>query len=173
MKAFGVFAALIIFIFLTVVVSCDLFPTNVTVDFDYNKFKAERSLWNSSKPDNYQYNLEHSSNGFSISVNTLIIVENNEYKTQIPYVDNYGYVYENSNYYLTITDVYESIDDDYKRDHNTKQSKKEVYLEKIKIEYDTENHIPIKVKKYYHVPLGLMDAASYAEINITEYKIND
>jgi hypothetical protein len=161
---------LFITVFLAVVVSCDLFPINVTVEFDYNKFKAERSLWNASKPDNYQYNLEHSSDGFSTPVNTLIFVENGKYKSQIPHVDNYDY---ESSYYLTITDVYKSIDDDYKRYHNTKQSMNETYLKKIEIKYDTASHIPLKIKKYYHVPMGLMDAASYAETNITEYKISD
>jgi hypothetical protein len=164
---------LFIAVLLTVVVSCDLFPINVTVEFDYNKFKAERSLWNSSKPDNYQYNLEHSSNGFSTPVNTLIFVENDKYKTQIPQVNEYDPAAYESYYYLTITDVYKSIDDDYKRYHNTKQSINEDYLEKIEIKYDTANHIPLKIKKYYHVPSNLADAASYAETNITEYKISD
>jgi hypothetical protein len=163
---------LFIVVFLTVVVSCDLFPTIVTVGFDYDKFKAEWSLWNSSKPDNYQYNLEHSSDGFSMPVNTLIIVENGEYKTQIPQVNTYDRAYE-SNFYLTITDVYKRIDDQYKNDHNTTKSGNEDYLKRIQIEYDTENHIPIEIKMYYHVPMGLMDAASYAETNITEYKINE
>jgi hypothetical protein len=166
-----IFNGLFIAVFLTVAVSCDLFPTNVSVDFDYDKFNAEKSLWNSSKPENYQYNLEHWNNGYSTPVDTLIIVENGEYKTQTPQV-NYGYAYE-SHFYLTITDVYESINEVYNRYHNSKQRKNETYLEKIEIKYDTGNHVPIEIKMYYYVPGNLADAASYAETNITEYKINN
>jgi hypothetical protein len=153
-------------------VSCDFFPTIITVDFDYNKFSTEKSLWNSSKPDNYQYNLEYWNTGDSFPVNTLIIVENGNYKTQIPHINDYGYVYE-SYFYLTITDVYESINEQYNEYHNSKRSKNEDYLEKIEIKYDTGNHIPIEIKMYYYIPENLADAASYAETNITEYKTNN
>jgi hypothetical protein len=51
--------------------------------------------------------------------------------------------------YLTITDVYESIEREYNEYHNTKQNRNDTYLEK-------------------YVPKGLADAASYGETKITE-----
>jgi hypothetical protein len=165
------FNGLLIAVSLMVLVSCDaLFLTNVTVDFDYQKFNEEKALWNSLKPSNYQYNLEHWNNGFSMPVDTLIIVENGGYKTQIPYHGS-EYDYE-SQFYLTITEVYESIEGEYKEYHNTKQSKIDGYLKKIEIKYDAENHIPVEIKEYYYVSPIVADAPSYGETKITEYKIN-
>ena len=150
--------------------SCDsLLSTGVSVEFDYTKFNEEMSLWNSSKPNNYQYNLEHWNNGFSMPVNTLIFVENGIYKNQITKQD---YDYE-SDFYLTIDDIYKSIEREYKNYHNTTQSKNDTYLTKIEIKYDVKNHTPIEIKKYYYVPKNLADAPSFEETNITEYKINN
>ena len=160
----------LIFVSLIVLGACDnLISTDVTVDFDYSKFTEEKSLWNSSKQNNYQYNLEYRNNGFSIPVNTLIFVENGIYKNQITHPD---YTYE-SNFYLTITDVYESIEKEYKEYHNTKQKKNDTYLTKIEIKYDSNYHIPIEIKQYYYVPENLADAPSFGETKITEYKINN
>ena len=165
------FYCLFLTLSLIIVASCDgLFPIYVTVDFDYNKFQEQKSLWNSSKPADYQYRLESDNNGYSIPVNTLIIVENNTFKNQIPYVNDYGY--ECKSYIdLTITEVYERIEEEYKRYNNTNQ--KYDYLKKITIIYDTENHIPIEIKKYYHIPANVADASSYVERKISEYKVNN
>jgi hypothetical protein len=167
------FNGIFITAFLAVIVSCDvLFLTHVTVDFDYAEFHEEKLLWYSSKPDNYQYYLEDWNNGFSVPVSTLIIAENGVYKTQIPCVDDYGYSYE-SYWYLTITDIYESIESEYREYHNTRQNKNNSYLQKIEIKYGAENHIPVEIQKYYYVPENLADAASYSETKITKYKINE
>jgi len=163
---------LFIIVSLIFAASCDLFPTHVTVEFDYKKFQEQKSLWNSSKPDNYQYRLEYWSNGFSDYVKTLIIVENGKYKNQLPDVLTTEGGYTSKSYYdLTITEVYERIEEEYKRYNDTYQ--KFNYLKKISIVYDTENHIPIEVKKYYYVPANVADASSYAETTISEYKVND
>ncbi|MDR2500396.1 MAG: DUF6174 domain-containing protein [Treponema sp.] len=163
---------LLIVVSLMAIVSCDaLFLTNVTVDFDYQKFNEEKALWNTLKPNNYQYNLEHWNDGFSMPVDTVIIVENGKYKTQIPHQGS-DYDYE-SQFYLTITDVYESIEREYKEYHNTKQSKADAYLKKIEIKYDAGNHIPVEIKQYYYVSPILADAASYGETKITGYRVNN
>jgi hypothetical protein len=134
---------LMAFAVLMLIGSCDgLFLTDASVEFDYNKFNEEISLWDSSKPNDYQYNLEHWNNGFSIPVNTLIFVENGIYKNQITQ-ENYDY---ESDFYLTIDDIYKSIEREYKNYHNTTQSKNDTYLTKIEIKYDAENHIPIEIK---------------------------
>ena len=164
------FNGLFIAVSLMLVVSCDLIPTSVIVSFDYKKFREHKSQWNSSKPDKYQYRLKYWGGGEAIPVDTLIFVENNNYKSQIPYVNEYGY---ESYYYLTITDVYESIEEEYKRYNNTSQNRNDVYLKKIEIIYDTENHIPTEIKKYYHLPANIADATSYIEIKISEYQVNN
>jgi hypothetical protein len=148
--------------------SCDdLFPVEVTVEFDYTKFNAERTLWNSNCPPDYQYNLEYWNNGYSYPVNSLIFVENGVYKNQTPQTD-----YEESHFYVTITDIYNRINELYLRYNNTTQNRNEDYLKKITIKYDEGNHMPIEIEEYYHVPHNLADAASYCKTGITQYKIN-
>jgi hypothetical protein len=52
--------------------SCDTPLANKdTVEFDYAKFNAERALWDSNNPPDYQYNLEYQNNGFFWDVNTI------------------------------------------------------------------------------------------------------
>jgi hypothetical protein len=162
-----------VIVFLTLFVSCDFIHlTKVSVKFDYDKFKEEKLLWNSLKPANYQFKLDYWNDGFSFPVNTLIIVENGVYKTQIPSTDEDVITY-GSNRNETITDIYEIIESEYKEYHKNRPDAFNSYLKKIEIKYDTENHIPVEIKKYYHVPPLLMDAPSYSEMKITEYKIND
>jgi hypothetical protein len=159
--------------FLTFLVSCDLIHlSKVSVEFDFDKFKEERLLWNSSKPANYQFKLDYFNTGFSTPINTLIIVENGVYKTQIPYTEDDGFSYE-SYRNETITDIYENIESEYNQYHKKRPDFLDSYLKKIEIKYDTENHIPVEVKMYYHVPAMLADAPSYSEMKITEYKINN
>jgi hypothetical protein len=134
------------------------------VEFDYTKFNTERTLWNSNSPLNYQYNLEYSNNGFFRPISTTIFVENGLYKNQMPQKG-----YDESNRYLTITDVYDRIDELYLRYNNTMQSEDEDYLKKIIIKYDEVNHIPIEIEEYYHVPENLVDVPSYCKTKITLY----
>jgi hypothetical protein len=153
--------------------------TKGNVEFDYNTFKKEKLLWNSSKPANYQFKLEYdiygSSNNGSISANTLIVVENGVYKTQIPKytIDEDGYTsrsYRNE----TITDIYEYIEREYKKFHKNRPGSVSSYLTEIEIEYDTRNHIPVEVKLHYYCPTAIGPSQSgYDEIYITEYKVND
>jgi hypothetical protein len=161
---------ILIFAILSVFVSCVFIPfVKVDVEFDYDRFKQEKSLWKSLKPANYQFKLDYWNNGFSFPVNTLIIVENGVYKTQIPYSEEDGFSYES---YLneTITDIYDNIEREYKEYHKNRLGFFDSYLREITIEYDTVNHIPVEVIKYYYVPPMLMDSPSYSEMKITEYR---
>jgi hypothetical protein len=162
-----------IIVFLALFVSCDFIHLGkVSVEFDYSRFNEEKLLWDSSKPANYQFKLDYWNNGFSIPVNTLIIVENAVYKTQIPYTEEDGFFLE-SYRNETITDIYKNIESKYKAYHNKRPDAFDSYLKKIEIKYDTGNHIPEEVKMYYHVPPLLMDAPSYSEMKINEYKVNN
>jgi hypothetical protein len=149
-------------------VSCDDFlKTTITVNFDYNKFKVEKSAWENSNQLNYQYNLSSIDGGEYVPINTLIIVENGQFKEQIPLTE-YGDAEEN---YQTIDNIYETIENIYRRYNNTQQSKKDYYLTRIKIEYDL-NHIPLKIEYYYYVPQNIMDMGEYWPYEIKNYKNN-
>jgi hypothetical protein len=143
-----------------------LVTTKVTVEFDYTKFNAERTSWNSNPPLNYQYNLEYWNDGFSDPVNSLIFVKDGKYDKQEPKTDDYA----ESHSYLTITDIYNQINELYLIYNNTLQFKYDDYLKKIVIKYDEANHIPITIEEYYHVSMMLEDGASYSMVKITQYK---
>jgi hypothetical protein len=155
--------------------SCDTSPTNDTlptnkntVEFDYTKFNAEKTLWDSNNPPNYQYNLEYWNDGFFLPVNTIIFVENGLHKNQIAQKN-----YNESIFDLTITEIYDRIDGLYLRYNNTTENKEEdYYLTKMAIKYDEANHIPIEIEEHYHVPENLPDMPGYCSTKITEYKIN-
>jgi hypothetical protein len=174
---------ILVILFLVLLVSCGgsgggtaISKENVIVVFDYNKFKKEEALWNTSKPPNYQFNFyldnNNNLNYGSVYVNTLIIVENGAFKNQIP-VDYNGYThktYRNE----TIDDVYEYIEKEYLRYNNYRPKPTSSTLTQIDIEYDTKNHIPIEVKLCYQLT-GVLPEISYSTdlILITEYKVND
>ena len=118
------------------------------------------ALWNSSKPADYQYYLEHWSNGYSVPVHSLIYVENGRYKKQEPLNE-----YSESTYYLTITDIYKEINHVYLQYNDTTQKISDDYVTKIIIKYDEVNHIPVEIDTYYHVPPGLADEFIIIELN--------
>ncbi|MDR1230819.1 MAG: DUF6174 domain-containing protein [Spirochaetaceae bacterium] len=144
-----------------------LVTTKVTVEFDYTKFNIERASWNSNPPPNYQYNLEHHSDGFSDPVDSLIFVKDGKYEKQEPKND-----YAKSYFYLTITDIYSEINELYLEYNDTLQFKNDDYLKKIVIKYDEANHIPVEIEKYYHVSTIYEDGASHSSTKITQYKVN-
>ncbi|MDR1230820.1 MAG: DUF6174 domain-containing protein [Spirochaetaceae bacterium] len=158
------------FVFTIIVVlfsSCDglgLVTTRVTVEFDYAKFNTERASWNLNPPLNYQYNLEYRGGGELGTVDSLIFVKDGKYERQEPKY------YEESRFYLTITDIYNEINESYVRYNDTLQFKDENYLKKIVIRYDKTNHIPLEIEEYYHVPMGVADVTSYSHTIITQYK---
>jgi hypothetical protein len=173
-----------VILFLSLLVSCGVARSmgislkKNYVYFDYDRFKEERALWNSTKPANYQFNYEinvyDTSDTVGFDANTLIIVENGKYKTQIPnYTDDEtGYTsrsYRNE----TINDIYEYIEKLYLK-YNNKTPPRGRYLEEIEIEYDMKNHIPIGVRMWFTFSgFSLDDSSSYDTIMITEYKKNN
>jgi hypothetical protein len=77
---------------------------NKNVEFDYNKFNTENSLWNSSKPKNYQFKFSSIGGGEWIPIDTLIFVEYGQYKKQESNTE-----YEVWEGYRTIDKIYETI----------------------------------------------------------------
>jgi hypothetical protein len=177
-----IFIGIFVILFLTLIVSCDGVSAigvgleKVYVNFDYDKFKNEEALWNSTKPANYQFNLAYSFYGIpSVNAKTLIIVENGKYKTQIPIYTNDETGYTSRSYRNeTINDIYEYIEKEYLKFNNKRSGFRSSYLYEIEINYDIKNHIPIEVKMWYINPAVFLDSSAYEDnINITEYKINN
>jgi hypothetical protein len=161
----------VLIVCLGIFISCDsLFKTTITVDFDYNKMNSEKGLWDRSKPHNYQYVFSNIENGpgFYTPIKTLIIIEDGEYKRQ----DAFEEYSEADVYFQTIDNIYETIERRYREYNNTEQSKKDEYLTKIRIEYDENNHIPIRIDFYYYVPKGIADAPEHWMYTIKDFKIN-
>jgi hypothetical protein len=143
-----------------ITVSCDSTET-VFVRFDTKSFSEQKEAWISSCRENYQYRLFGMGH---IGCNTTITVENGKYKQQIPYVEG-DYVGSESDIYLTIDEVYNDIEAIYNEYNNTERSKKDEYLEEIIVEYDKQNHIPVKIDYRWFVPSGVeMDGTFYYEI---------
>jgi hypothetical protein len=152
--------------------SCDsLFKVTVVVDFDYDKMNSEKELWNSLKPNNYQYIFSDIENGPGLYSPTkaLILVENGQYKGQNVF-EQYN---ETNEYFQTIDKIYETIEETYREYNHTKHYKNnDVYLTKIKIEYDEGNHIPVRIDFYYYVSKNVADAPEHWMYTIKDFKIN-
>ena len=164
----------VIFVLLIFIVSCDL--TNdinkkkVSVEFNKIKLNTEKLLWDSSKPNNYQYIITNAAfEAEYLPINALVIIEDGQYKNQEPNTQ-YGTVPED---YRTIDKIYKTIENNFKKFNNSEQSKNDYYLKKIIVEYDEENHIPIKIEYFYHLPENLMDTGSYWKYEIIDYIINE
>jgi hypothetical protein len=151
--------------------SCESSKQYLKLDFDYKKFSDERNLWNSSKPNNYQYNFSNEGFGPYLSytpVNSLIIVENEQFKREERHAE-----YETPSDYLTIDKIYKAIEDIYKQYNDTMQSETDRYFTKIKIKYDGNYHIPVIIEYYYHFPEDITGLSSYWKYKIDNYRINN
>jgi hypothetical protein len=156
---------------LIIIIACFLFincDINREVKFDYNLFLTQKKAWEQFKPYNYQYNFFRNNHGFEPEMSALIIVENGQYKDQIP--DEGEWLIGVSTEYQTIDKIYETIDAIFNFHRNNKDDS--VYLTEILIEYDLENHIPIKTEFFYYVEHGVMDVGNYGLYRIKNYKSN-
>jgi hypothetical protein len=145
------------------ILSCgDLFSEKkIEVQFDYDAFSVQQRLWRDSGPADYQYNL-YTSGRFA--ADTVISVKNGKFDSQ---TKKPGGEYEESDRYLTITEIYDDILDLYLKYNDTEQTEDDCYLKSITVEYDEENHIPVTVQYIFYVPSGM-----YAERN-NKYEIKD
>jgi hypothetical protein len=141
--------------------------TRVTVDFNYNLFLSEKNAWKVSKPNSYQFNLSNFGWGDYVPIDALIVVEDGQFKEQIPGDAMAG------EYYQTIDKIYETVEYSYKEYNNTQPYKNDFYLTKIKIEYDSVNHIPIIIEYFYYVPENMMDMGEYFVYKIENYIKNE
>ncbi|MDR1249215.1 MAG: DUF6174 domain-containing protein [Treponema sp.] len=157
----GKLIGLLLLFLLGLFVSCeDLFKYNVEVNFDKKTFTEQRQQWQVFQIKNYAYQLLAS--GF-IGYDGIIIVENNNFKEDLPSHDYYKI--DNFMHYATIDKIYETIEDIYNLYNSTEHSKSEYYLEAIYIEYDKTNHIPIKIDYKYYIPDNMaVDGTFYYEI---------
>jgi hypothetical protein len=140
-KIIGVFFVFCLF------VSCEI---NVEVKFDRETFYAQKQLWQTSNITDYKYHLR--AIGWD-GYDGTIIVENGNYKDNVP-VDEH---FEMTNYMLTcfstIDEMYKTIEDLFNGTNNKKQSINEIYLNEIFVVYDKINHIPKEIHYKYHYPV--------------------
>ena len=148
--------------------SCDdLSKFTVQVKFDQKTFAEQRQLWQEANVKNYQYQL--SAIGF-IGYRGKIFVENGQFKNDLTSTEHSEI--ENFMDYSTIDETYKTIEERFKLNNNTEQSKKDFYLTEILVEYDKINHIPIKINYHYYCPPDLaVDGTFYYEI--TEFSKKD
>ena len=138
--------------------------------FDYELFLNQKKAWKQTQPNNYQYNFtwKNLGYGFKLGMGALIIVENGLYKDQI--INEDEMMMEVSTEFQTIDKIYEHIESNYKR--NLKENNKDFYLKNIEIEYDLENHIPLKTVFYYYVAPGATDIGNSESYLIENFKIH-
>ena len=134
--------------------------SNVTVAFDQKTFIEQRQLWQDTNVQNYQY--EFSAIGF-LPYYGIVFVENGNFKNDLPLME-YSEISDFMEY-STIDEIYKRIEEIFNSYNNKEQSKNDVYLTEILIEYDKINHIPIKINYIYYAPPDLIvDGTFYYKI---------
>jgi hypothetical protein len=123
---------------------------NVEIDFDRKVFYEQKKLWEESNITDYKYHLE--ALGF-VGYSGTIIVENGNYKDNIPvneYFEIDNYILNN---YSTINEIYKTIENMFNDNNNKKKPMNDVWLDKIFVIYDKMNHIPIEIHYKYGYPV--------------------
>jgi hypothetical protein len=137
------------------------------IPFDYDAFIEEESRWILSKTMNYRYNFY--SSGY-IFIDEIISVEKGEFKERVPN-SKYGDPEPNDWYLLPyrngIDRIYAAIEDEYKREADTEITEDSSYYTAIVVEYDSQNHIPLRIKYDLYTPPILAVDGNY------EHEIRD
>ncbi|MDR1919073.1 MAG: DUF6174 domain-containing protein [Tannerellaceae bacterium] len=133
------------------------------VEFDYETFSGERDRWVLSETEHYQYILY--SSGF-VPIQTLITVEGGQFKSQTGLLsDTLNPHWSESGSYLTINEIYEIIEAQFRLYQGVEVSEDDFYYTRIEVEYDKVNHIPVKIKYVTHIPTSLaVDGNFYYEV---------
>lgn len=150
------------FVFLIIAAACS---TIVDVDFDLKKFEQERKAWEQANITEYEYT--YASFGF-IGGKYKVRVSGD--KCEITDEDTGETVVDND---YKIENLYKGIKDVYDKHQNSEVNlckSDYFYYSKINVEYDEENHIPLKIEYIYEAPENLaVDGDFYHEI--TGFKI--
>ena len=140
----------------------------VEIVFDKETFAEQRQLWQESNTLNYQYKL--SNYEFFYWYYGILIIENGEFKYDIPETE--GSDINEYKRFSSIDEIYKTIEEAYNLSNNTKQSKDDIYLTEIIIEYDKINHIPSTIYfKLYVPPNMFIEGTGYYQI--TNFIRND
>ncbi|MDR1937921.1 MAG: DUF6174 domain-containing protein [Tannerellaceae bacterium] len=157
--------SILVTLYCFLLVSCGINPTSKhnEVEFDYETFSGERDRWILSETENYQYILY--SRGF-MPVHSLITVENGQYKSQTVLLnDALDPKWPEAGSYLTINEIYEIIETQFRRYQGIEVSDDDFYYTGIEVEYDKANHIPVKINYVTHIPPSLaVDGNFYYEV---------
>ena len=157
-------------VFIMLASCAHLFESNVQVKFDLQTFNEQRQLWQESNVQNYQY--QFTAKGFR-SYDGTVFVSDGEFMLDRP-SDNQRYA--NIDFfkgeYTTIDETYKRIERLFNAYNNKKFSKADFYFTEIFVEYDTVNHIPIKIAYIFKPSKYIMvDGTFYFEI--TDFRVSE
>ena len=136
-----------IIVFFCLFTACEA-DDNVHVKFDQKTYNEQKQFWQASNTKDYEYRLL--ARGF-IMYDGKIVVENGSFKEEEIYQgeadSSIGLLYS------TIDEIYERIEGAFEFSKGKNES--DFYYSEISVEYDTINHIPIKINYITHIPPGL------------------
>jgi len=163
------FAICILCLFGFIFINCG--ETNNRIIFDHDLFIKQKHAWKQTKPENYEYHFTWKglNYGFKPGMSALIIVENGQYINQIP--DENDLMREVGYEYQTIDKIYELIESIYNQ--HLKLNRTDLYIEKIEINYDLNNHIPLLTIFQYYVEPGTTDIGKTDSYEIKNFKIKN
>ena len=143
------------------------------VDKEYNVFLNERAKWKSLNITSYQYTIKNISDGHVWRFDSTIYVKDREFYTEI-LNDVSKYALEKSDeQYITIDNIYNYLEDRFIGYNNEKMNFLEYHCKNIRIKYDQNYSIPVRIEfNYYYFPF-IMDLPSYDIIEIEEFSIMD
>ena len=129
-------------------------------EFDYDTFKQEWDMWNTTKPKSYEY-IYHVH-----STNQSYLVQYSDGKYKITY-DNWDC---SDDTYMTIEEIYKDIEATYKEWNQVDLNPCDNQIIDIEIEYDKTNHIPTYV---YYKLYNEKEVMGHTSITITDFKITE
>ena len=129
-------------------------------EFDYDTFKQEWDMWNTTKPKSYEY-IYHVH-----STNQSYLVQYSDGKYKITY-DNWDC---SDDTYMTIEEIYKDIEATYKEWNQVDLNLCDNQIIDIEIEYDKTNHIPTYV---YYKLYNEKEVMGHTSITITDFKITE
>jgi hypothetical protein len=143
------------------------------VDKEYNVFLIERAKWESLNITAYQYTIKNISDGYVWIFDSTIYVKDREFYTEILNDESKKALEKSDEKYITIDNIYNYLEDRFIKYNNEKMNFLEGHCKNIRIKYDQNYSIPIKIEfNYYYFPF-VKDTPSYYIIEIEEFNIID
>jgi hypothetical protein len=161
---------------------CSCISTKRNIEKVKSELLREKQLWENFEIKDYNFRISNVRTGGIVQLfDSTIVVKNGHYFSEI--VENnknefYNYLFpvnEVFQKYTTIDNLYNSIEE-FIESYDKKLEKEDYtygYCNNITIEYNYNNHIPIRIEyDYWHNPfVNVSDRLKYYAIDIIEFKI--